>query len=443
MPMRAKARKRRAMVLGAAVLIFFVALVGLSLISQHGLPFAPRTTVKAAFDDVGSLRPGDDVRIANVRVGYVQDIGLVEAADPKSGAAKQAVATLRLDNERPVYNNAQVVTVSVGARSSLGQKFVELNPGNPSAGLLPADHVISTVQSVGAQDLSDVLRVLDLPTRQAIGSTVRNVGGGLAGHSEDLHAAFSALPNLLPDLGNVSMALANNKGRDFSALLVSANELSKSFAGRQQEIGQTLGKLDKTFAGFNADNGKALGDTLQAAPDSLRATKAALDSLNGPLDETATAAKGLEPGGEALGQATPDFRGFLNDSPEPLDKVPGVSDDAQPAFEDLDTSFDKLQPLTPMLGRTFGRGGALAQVLSPYSPEASLFFTNATKALQEGNDNFHWLNIVAKINGTENLTDTSGGLIRDPLQTRDPRPKPGESAKQVRGLGLPGLGGGN
>ena len=42
-----------------------------------------------------------------------------------------------------------------GARSALGEKFVDLDPGDPSAGLLSPDHVISAVHSVGAQDLSD------------------------------------------------------------------------------------------------------------------------------------------------------------------------------------------------------------------------------------------------------------------------------------------------
>lgn len=429
------------MVFGASVLIFFVGLVTLSLVSQQGLPFASRTTVRAAFDDVGSLRNGDDVRIANVRVGYVSAIDLTDATDAKNGEAKEPVVTMELDDQRPVYNNAKAITVSVGARSALGEKFVDLDPGDPSAGLLSPDHVISVVHSVGAQDLSDVLQVLDLPTRQAIGSTVRNIGGGLAGHGDDLHSAFNAVPDLLPDLGNVSLALANNGGRDFSSLLRSANELSSSFRGRQQQIGQLLGKLDKTFAGVNADGGKALAATLVTAPDALRKTKGALDSLNQPLRDTSTATRNLLPGGQSLGRSTPDIRGFLVESKPPLDQVPQVSDDAQPAIDDLRTSFNRLQPLTPMLGRTLGRGGALGQVLSPYSPEASLFFTNATRALQQGNDNYHWLNIILKLDGAENLSDALSAPVRNPLQSRDPQPAPGQSAKQVQGLSVPSLGG--
>jgi phospholipid/cholesterol/gamma-HCH transport system substrate-binding protein len=427
---RLERRRRRAVIYGAVVIAFFLGLVGLSLVSQHGLPFAPRTEVRAAFSDIGSLRQGDDVRIANVRVGYVKDIELVKGNNP-NGSSTVPVATLLFDNERPVYNNAQAVTASVGARSALGQKFVEFAPGDPSAGLLPANKLITAQRTVGAQELSDLLGVLDLPTRQAIGSVVRNVGGGLAGHSDDLHAGFDSAPYILPDLATVSDALNNNSGRDFASLLHSADELSRSFIGRQQYLGSLLKKLDPTLAAINADNGKAIGATLQTAPEALRKTRAALISLDTPLLNTGQAALRLQPGGRSLGQATPDTRGFLRESPRPLHKVPEVSRAGQPAFSRAATTFHKAQPLSPQLQNLFGRGGAIAQVISPFSPEASLFFTNATKALQEGNNNFHWLNFIAVVS-SDDATDALGGVVRNPLQSRDAYPKPGEAPKEYQ-----------
>lgn len=260
-----------------------------------------------------------------------------------------------------------------------------------------------------------MLAVLDLPTRQAIGSTVGNVGGGLAGHGQDLHAVANAFPDLLPDLGNVSLALANNDGRDFASLLRSSSELAASFKDRQRQIGQLLGKMDRTFAGFNTEDGNGLAATLKTAPDALCKARGALDSLNAPLRSTALAARKLRPCGEDLGTATPDVRGFLVDSRSPLDQVPGVSEDAQPALADLGDTFDRVQPFSPMLGRGFGRAGALAQIVSPFAPEGSLFFTNATKALREGNDNYHWLNVIADTNATENVFNGVGAPIRDPF----------------------------
>jgi phospholipid/cholesterol/gamma-HCH transport system substrate-binding protein len=91
-----------------------------------------------------------------------------------------------------------------------------------------------------------------------------------------------------------------------------------------------------------------------------------------------------------------------------------------------------------MVERAFGRGGPLAQVVSPYSPEASMFFTNVTRALQEGNDNYRWLNFIVLTSGPDNITDGIGAPIRDPLQARDPQPAPGQAGKER--VGIPGGG---
>jgi phospholipid/cholesterol/gamma-HCH transport system substrate-binding protein len=380
------------------------------------------------------LIKGDDVRIANVRVGYVDKIELVEGSN---GAPKQPQLTLKLDNARPVYRNAQAITATVGARSALGQKFVELNPGDPSAGPLPADFVIPAQTTVSAQEIGDLLSVLDLPTRQSIGSFFRNFGGGLVGRGGDFHDGLGALPDILPDLATVSTSLATDKGRDFSSLLHSANDLSTSFNGRQQQIGQLLGKLDATFAALNADNGAALGETLKTAPEALRKTRGALVNLDGPLADTKVAMTEFRPGAADLGKATPQTRGFLRDSPKPLDKVPSFSDSATPAVKDLTPTFHDLRPLSEQLVRTFDRGGAIAQQVAPYAPELVNFFANAKDALKNGNDNFHWLRISPVVD-TQSLD--SSFPARDPLNTRDPYPAPGQAASERKFGSL--LGGG-
>lgn len=441
MSTRTERRVRRAKIYGAFVIAFFVGLLTLALSATQGLPFAPRTTVKAAFSDVGSLIPGDDVRIANVRVGYVSNVDLQEVENQATGAAKQPVLTLKLDDERPVYRNAKAVTATVGARSALGQKFVELNPGDPSAGPLPADFVIPATGTVAAQEIGDLLAVLDTPTRQSIGSFFRNFGGGLAGRGGDFQDGLGALPDILPDLGTVSTALATDNGRDFTSLLTSADTLSRSFTGRQQQIGELLGKLDVTFAALNADDGKALGETLQAAPEALRKGRGALERLAPTLENTKLAMTEFRPGAESLGKATPDTRGFFRDSPKPLDEVPSFSDSAEPAVQELTPTFNDLRPLSGQLVRTFDGGGAIAQQVAPYAPELALFFINAADALKNGNDNYRWLRITPPVDGIASLAPAFP--VRDPLNARDPHPAPGQASKQAEFSGLRGVTGGS
>jgi phospholipid/cholesterol/gamma-HCH transport system substrate-binding protein len=245
------------------------------------------------------------------------------------------------------------------------------------------------------------------------------------GRGGDFQDGLGALPDILPDLGTVSTSLAADNGRDFSSLLHSANDLSTAFTGRQEKIGQLLGKLDATFAALNADNGGALADTLKTAPEALRTTRGALQHLDGPLGDTKVAMTEFRPGAVDLGKATPQTRGFLRDSPKPLDKVPSFSDSATPAVKDLTPTFDDLRPLSDQLTRTFNGGGAIAQQVAPYSPEIVNFFANAKDALKNGNENFHWLRISVVLD-TQSLS--SSFPARDPLNTRDPYPAPGQAA---------------
>ncbi|MFD2398766.1 MlaD family protein [Prauserella oleivorans] len=144
------------------------------------------------------MRSGDDVRINDVRVGQVGEITLVDG---------KPVVELRFDGHRSIYRNATAVTASVGARSALGQKYVAFNPGSPQAGAVDPGEVIPASETTGAQELSDLLAVLDEPTRKALGSTLRETGGGVAGHTQDLRDTLAALPTELPDLATVSRAL--------------------------------------------------------------------------------------------------------------------------------------------------------------------------------------------------------------------------------------------
>ncbi|HKC28919.1 MAG TPA: MlaD family protein, partial [Jatrophihabitans sp.] len=318
--------RRRAVLLGAAIAVVFGGALYIALTASSGLPGQSGTVVRAAFDDVGALREGDDVRIANVRVGQVSAIDLV--------AGKPQV-TMRLDDDRPVYRDASAVTASVGARSALGQKYVDLNPGAPQAGRLDPATVIPATKTVGAQELSDVLAVLDAPTRQALGSTIRETGGGAAGHVQDFSDGAGALPAILPDLGTVSRALTAGSGQDLTRLLQVADRFSGEFDGRQQQLGELAGRLDTTLRALDVDGGKPLGETLDRAPYTLAKVRGALQDLRQPLSDADAAITTLRPGANALGKATPDVRGVLRESIPPLRRLPGVADQAQPAVDAL------------------------------------------------------------------------------------------------------------
>lgn len=405
-------RRRRSTSVGLGVVGFLVAIVAFAITAQNGLPgYLPgveRTEVKAAFSDAGALREGDDVRIADVRVGYVSDIGLADGTP---------VATMLLDGGRRVHKDA---TAAIGARSALGQKYLALNPGTESAGEL--DSGATLTETTPSQELDTLLGVLDPPTRDAAASTIRNVGGGLAGRGVDLSDGLRALPAVLPDLGTVSEALSTDGGAGLSDMLTAADRLSRSFAERQQSLGALVTQLDPTLAAINTDGGTPAADILKAAPETLREARSALDSLNGPLSSTREAVTVVRPGAEALGQATPDLRGVLVEAVQPLDKVPGVSGSAQPAVEDLTPTATNLQPLARQLGTTVAQAAPSLQHIGAYSNDISLFFTYFADALKYSDTLGHGLMIYPIIKPESVLNNVP---IEDPTVHREAYPAPG------------------
>lgn len=412
--------------IGLVVVVLFVASVVFAFRAQYGLPGAATTVVKAAFDEVGSLRVGDDVRIASSRVGSVDAIRYVDG---------RAVVTMKLDGERPVYRNSNATAASVGARSALGQKFVDLDPGSEDAGPLGPDEVVAQRVTEGAQEVSDLFNVFDPPTRAALGSTLREVGGGFAGHSQDLRDAFSTAPQVLPDLGTVSRSLTADGGDDLVGLLESADTLASRFAGREQQISSMLTNLSATLDGVAADGAKPFEQTLRKAPDTLVAARAALEELSPTLADTRTAVTDLRPGAESLGQATPDVRGFLRDAVSPLGKVPGVADRANPAVEQLTGLMSDARPLTPRLQQTLRDASPLLASVAPYSPEISQFFTNGTSALNQGDAAGHWLRIFTLFS-PETLSGTLP--VPDPTVARNADAAPGELEQDHKPIPLLG-----
>lgn len=213
----------RSFVVGIGV-VLVAALIGyLSFTAHEGrLPLTPARTVRAAFTDVGTLNPGDEVRANSIRVGTVSTV------DIKGG---QAVVTMDLTEDRPLYGDA---TAQLFDQSALGQKFVELRQGTPETGPLE-NRVIPASRTDSAHDLSEVLDVLNPPTRQALSSSLRELGSGAGGHGEGLNSFLGAAPSMLGDLQNVSGALSSREA-DLPELIQSAQRLSSRFDGREDQI---------------------------------------------------------------------------------------------------------------------------------------------------------------------------------------------------------------
>lgn len=413
--LRSKALAFRA---GLIVLAVIAVLLYITFKAQTGMPFRTTTKVQALVSDVHSLKVNDAVRQHSSRIGRVSDI------EYRDGAA---LVTMELDGDLEIYQDA---SAAIWDLSALATKFVELDPGSSDAGEL-GDRPIGLDRTVESSDLYEVLEVLDAPTRRSATRTLREIGGGLAGHGGDLAAFVESAPDVLRDLGAVSGALAAPDA-DLPELLASAETLAGRFRGREAELEQLIARTDDTLSAMAVDDGAPLRETLLKLPSTLTSVRTSMEDLDRPLADTRVAMADLEPGAAALARSERGLRGFLRDSVAVARQVPGVARKAVPAVEALTGAMADARPLAPMVTQAVDDLIAPLRVLALYAPEmASLFERGASFVSQGPNPGVRY----ARLGVTPGVNTVTGGIVSSRDLPQNQYPRPGE-AEHDRASGL-------
>lgn len=340
--------------------------------------------VQVDIADVDNAVFDSDVRIAGVPVGKVRGINV------EDGVAK---VDIQIDNE-DVAPFHEGVTVHLRAKSLIEETYLDIIDGKgaaiPDGGSLPASAVAEPVQ------LHDVLTGLDKPTRDALGSSLRELGVategrrenvaqtmaglgdlGLQGHDviDALAAQSEDLDDLVRSTGTVVRTLDERNG-EIVDLVEQANRLTKATADNQKYLESTMKKLPGVLGTANAaakDLG-TLGSDLAPIATSLR--QAAPD-LNAALTQLPASTKDLR----AL---LPSLNKVLDRSPATLQRTPKFSSNLSAIVPDARTA---LADLNPMLG-----------YLAPYHRDLTAFFTNWAAMMSNSDANGRYLRILLVIN---------------------------------------------
>jgi phospholipid/cholesterol/gamma-HCH transport system substrate-binding protein len=404
---------------GLVVMILLIGLLYLTFKAQTGMPFAKTTQVTAVVNNVHSLRTNDGVRENSKRIGRVSHV------EYRNGAA---LVTMQLDGDVAVYRDAHA---AVWDLSALATKFVELDLGTPRSGTLGTSP-IPVAQTDDSADLYQALDALDPKTRAAATGMVREVGGGVAGHGDDLGQFVANAPDLLHDLGKVSTSLAAPK-TDLVGVLQSGDRLSSRLRTRQAQITTLVTQTDQTLAAVSGEEGWPLHQSLQKLPGTLTHTKRAMDSLRTPLARTGQAMRTLAPGAEALGRSENDLRGFLREAVPVAGQVPGVAKQAVPAITDLTRTVGDARPLAPQLRQTVGDLLTPLRVLAPYSTDMAQLFERGASFVSQGPEPGVR---YARLGVTPGVNTVTGGLLPSGNLPQNEYPRPGE-AQHDRAHGLP------
>jgi phospholipid/cholesterol/gamma-HCH transport system substrate-binding protein len=229
----------------------------------------------AVFTDASSLRAGDSVRVSGIRVGTVEDVGLMPA--------KNVVVTFDADRSIVLTTGTKV---AVRYLNLVGDRYLELVDGPGETKLLPRGSQIPADRTVPALDLDlllgglkPVIQGLNPQDVNALSASLIEIMQGQGGTIESLFSRTSSFTNAVADNGevvqrlienlNTAMATLSKDGDRFSATIDGLERLVTGLSTDREPIGSAIESLSNGTA--------SLADLLTEARPPLAE---AVDQLN-------------------------------------------------------------------------------------------------------------------------------------------------------------------
>lgn len=281
---------------GSTKTLVKVAVFGTAMLLVTALLFAifgqyrsgPENKYSAVFADVSSLKAGDTVRVAGVRVGTVNSVDL----QPDNSV----IVGFGADRDIVLTSGTKV---AVRYLNLVGDRFLELLDAPGSTRIQPPGSVISSERTAPALDLDlllgglkPVVQGLNPQAVNALTNSLIQILQGQDGNLESLFAKTSDFSNSLADNSQTVQQLVDN-----------LNAVLKTIATDGDKFSGTVDRLEKLVTGLAADR-DPIGDAI-AALDSGTASLADLLTegrapLAGSVDQLSRLAPILDSDKESL-----------------------------------------------------------------------------------------------------------------------------------------------
>jgi len=287
----------------AAVLIV-AAVVALFLVTREE---DEAYRVRAIFDNAGFIIPGEDVKVAGVKVGSVEDVEVT----PEFKAA----VVLAIDDEGYQDFRADASCI-VRPQSLIGEKYIECEPtqkrgvgaeppgelrlieDGPGEGqrLLPVEN---TERSVDLDLINGIMRE---PYRERLSIIVNELGIGLAGRGEDLDDVIRRANPALREVDEVLRLLAKQNDQ-LERLAVDGDTILQPLARERRHVSSAIGNMS-AVAEATAERRADLEANIERLPRFLRELRPTMTRLGALSDE-------MTPVLSDLGDVAPDINRFL------------------------------------------------------------------------------------------------------------------------------------
>ncbi len=233
------------------------------------------TTYKALFSDATGLLPGDDVRIAGVRVGEVEAVDVAQGRD-----RALARVTFTVDDDRPVASSTNAL---IRYRNLVGQRYVALAEGAGGGRTLTENGTIPLRQTQPALDLTvlfngfkPLFAALNPEDVNSFAMEIIKTLQGEAGNVNSLLSHTASLTTTLADrdevigrtIDNLNAVLetVDDRDRQLSTLLLELQRFVSGLAEDREAIGASLTNI----AGLAESTAGLVKDARPAVRDDIR-----------------------------------------------------------------------------------------------------------------------------------------------------------------------------
>ncbi len=217
---------------------------GVLVVTIGNVSFAGSTEYKAEFVDATGVVQGDDVRIAGVRVGAVEDVEVVDRT--------RALVTFSVDEGTPITG---ATTANIRYRNLVGQRFISLGEGIGDAAPLEEGATIPVERTSPALDLTVLFNGFK-PLFQALSPSDLNQ------LSYEIIQVFQGeggtLEGLLASTASVTQTLAR-RDQVIGALIDNLNAVLENLGDRDQELTRLIETFRTFIGGLKQDRQAILG----------------------------------------------------------------------------------------------------------------------------------------------------------------------------------------
>jgi phospholipid/cholesterol/gamma-HCH transport system substrate-binding protein len=244
--------------------------------------------VRAIFMNAFSVIPGEDVKIAGVKVGKIESLDVT--------SDHRAAVVLRID--RAGFDDFRTdAECAIRPQSLIGEKFVECTPTQPRPdGAQPApklrridrgdgegQYLLPVSQTSKPVDLDLVNNTLRLPYRERLAVILNELGTGLAGRGGDLKLAIRNADPALKETDKVLKILAD-QNRVLANLARDGDTILTPLARDRAQVADFVSQANTT-AQATAERSSALEQNLVKLPSFLRELRPTMQRLGGLADQ--------------------------------------------------------------------------------------------------------------------------------------------------------------